>query len=486
MKSAKMNFVNYVKRFAIAVVLSGWLVSIAPQASAQAKGWAVGNEGTMLYSDNAADVKAWKPVVLPDATKADLKAVASSPDGKTAWAVGNSPKPGQGGVPGTILYFDGTIKDKKQVWVLQDTDDKGKQLALGDLYGVFALDSTRAWIVGQGGTIFFTNSAGKKGWQKQDFPRGVANDLYGVFFTQTKGSYYGWAVGDKGTILYYNGDQWVRAAGDFPKNSKAKFTSVSGYTVGENEKKMVYLTAVGDKALGIWKCQGLAKNNVTWTKAQGKEGMLKDRQDLKVVQVASAKIRWVGQTGSPDNVYQWNGTEWFPQPTGKFNDVYGLSVSADGNSAWAVGEDGNIAYSGTKKDKNGMFTWTVNDPVPKKQLNGIVIRPGPKQQVKLEQSASPDSGAADVNYVSVAGSDFPAGDINAANVVVELASTCHGHASATTSAVSIVSGSGDSQLISFLLPAGLDPGQYFISISDSEEGDANFESSNCAVVNVVQ
>jgi len=115
-----------------------------------------------------------------------------------------------------------------------------------------------------------------------------------------------------------------------------------------------------------------------------------------------------------------------------------------------------------------------------------VIRPAPKQQIKLEQSASPDSGIAGVNYVSVSGSDFPDGDINANNVTVVLATECHGTASASTSAVSIVSGSGDSQLVSFLLPAGLDPGQYFISISDSEEGDANFESSNCSEVNVVQ
>lgn len=41
-------------------------------------------------------------------------------------------------------------------------------------------------------------------------------------------------------------------------------------------------------------------------------------------------------------------------------------------------------------------------------------------------------------------------------------------------AVSIASGSPDSKLVSFLLPRGLAPGQYFVSISDPEEGDANF------------
>ncbi len=86
MKSVKMNFVNYVTRFAIAVVLSGWLVSVAPQASAQVVGWAVGNKGTILRST---DGKVWKDETSPN-IELTLRAVAS-PDGKTAWAVGDSP-----------------------------------------------------------------------------------------------------------------------------------------------------------------------------------------------------------------------------------------------------------------------------------------------------------------------------------------------------------------------------------------------------------
>jgi hypothetical protein len=78
------------------------------------------------------------------------------------------------------------------------------------------------------------------------------------------------------------------------------------------------------------------------------------------------------------------------------------------------------------------------------------------------------------------------GNINPANAVIELATECHEAASATISAVSIVSDLGDGKLLSFLLPTGLTPGQYFVSISDSEEGDANFESSNCSAANVAK
>jgi len=107
-------------------------------------------------------------------------------------------------------------------------------------------------------------------------------------------------------------------------------------------------------------------------------------------------------------------------------------------------------------------------------------------KVMLDLSTSPGSGAANLDYVSVEALSVPDGSISAANVRVALADKCHAAPLSTTSAASIVSGSGDSKLLSFLLPAGLTPGQYYVSISDSEEGDANFESSNCAVVNVVR
>jgi hypothetical protein len=109
-----------------------------------------------------------------------------------------------------------------------------------------------------------------------------------------------------------------------------------------------------------------------------------------------------------------------------------------------------------------------------------------RRPVQLDPSTSPDTAGSGVSYVSVSASGFPEGNITAENVRVEISQGCHEAALASTSAVSVVSASSDSNLISFLLPSGLAPGQYFVSISDSEEGDANFESSNCSVVNIAQ
>ena len=108
------------------------------------------------------------------------------------------------------------------------------------------------------------------------------------------------------------------------------------------------------------------------------------------------------------------------------------------------------------------------------------------QLVRLEKSASPELGTSGVDYVSIRGSAFPAGDINAANVVVELAATCEADASAATAAASIVNGPEGAKLLSFLLPSGLDAGRYSVSVSDSRDRDANFESRNCSEVAIAE
>ena len=164
----------------------------------------------------------------------------------------------------------------------------------------------------------------------------------------------------------------------------------------------------------------------------------------------------------------------------------GLSFigAAKNPNAWVLADKG--IFRNNFGDGKG---WTsVYSKADVKNLFKIVmfLNPQKKPGVKLNQSATPGTGAAGVDYLSLTASGFPEGNINPANVVVELATECHEAASATTLAVSIVSGSGDSQLMSFLLPSGLAPGRYFVSISDSEEGDANFESSNCSVVSVVE
>jgi len=499
MKTAKMNFavnyvVNYVKNVAITMALLGWLISwAAPAASAQAKivGWAVGNSGTILYTPDATDKTKWGVQAAPKDTP-KLNGVASV-DGTMAWAVGNSPQPGGKNKPGTILYWDGTVK--KPEWVIQDKDDKAQPIPSVHLHGVSFVDNTHGWAVGDSdgtsATILYTKGTNGRIWAKLTNPADKRANLYGVSFVLYKGKYYGWVVGTSGTVLYSYGDGTTWTAGTGPPKDKGAFRSVSGYFSGlDRQKNPVFAVyAVGDKDLGVWKSTDSGK---TWTQADKIGGQL----DLKAIQMFTASDIWVGQTGA-DDVFNWTNKNdgWQNRKTGIFDDVYGLSgfQLKGADSIWVVGKpnkDGVNIARGAIADKK--FQWTSHDNPQGKtaqQLNGIVIvKPpsGQKKLVTLEELTSPESGAADVNYVSVTGSGFPDGNILAGNVAVELAAECHGPASASTSAVSMVSGSGDSELLSFLLPGGLAPGQYFVSISDSEDGEANFESSNCSEVNVSQ
>jgi hypothetical protein len=229
----------------------------------------------------------------------------------------------------------------------------------------------------------------------------------------------------------------------------------------------------------------------------------KVESDFKVVRVASPTNIWVGQTAdATKNAYDWVGSwqrsnggygkwivvgNWLNKGPNVNNfAVYGLSLPSDPDNIWAVGQNGNIAY--TADGRKNPSTWVSQDnpTLNDQQLNSIRIFAPAKKDVQLNESTSPGSGTSGVDYVSLFGSGFPDGNINPGNVVVDLATTCQGDASASSSAASVVNGSGDSKLLSFSLPGGLVPGQYFVSISDSAEGDANFESSNCSAVKVAQ
>jgi hypothetical protein len=103
--------------------------------------------------------------------------------------------------------------------------------------------------------------------------------------------------------------------------------------------------------------------------------------------------------------------------------------------------------------------------------------------VKLNVVTTPDNGVSGSSYVNITGSGFPAGAVTPANVVVTLSDACGGAPLGTTQASSIISIIGTSKRVQFLIP-GLDPGTYYVSISDLASGDANFASSNCSKLSV--
>jgi len=454
----KGNANNFVKTLFTVMFLVCLLALLVSPASAQT-GWAVGDKGTLLFTT---DGTTWDPQPLKTPT-ANLNSVFSL-DGKTAYAVGDSLNPGK--EPGTILYWDGTLNGKKeQIWAAQ-TEGVEKV----NLHEIFFADATNGFVAGDGGVILYTSGDGK--WAQKG-KGATTQNLNSVYAYKVKDAYRGVAVGAKGAIVYTSdGTNWKAAT--IEGKPGGDFRSVRRiYNPGT---KKYHLSAVGDS--GVYSSTDGGAN---WTKQKKQPGVLTKPMVVRNYPGLNTISVWVGQTGNND-IFQWDGTTWSDTSFKDFGDVYGMFIG-DG-AVWITGADGKI---GRRYNLKWELMRNPKDDKDKLKLNGIRMFPGKKKsQVDQDTATSPDSGISGVNALSTIAHGIPAGNINAANIVISLSGHCQGEALAMTPALSIVSGSGDSKLISFLLPSGLDPGKYFISISDSEDGDANFESSNCAVVDVVQ
>ena len=105
-------------------------------------------------------------------------------------------------------------------------------------------------------------------------------------------------------------------------------------------------------------------------------------------------------------------------------------------------------------------------------------------QVKLNAFTSPSTGVAGIDFVNATGSGFPSGTITPADVTVTFALSCGGPTVAFTSAASVTHVLGTSYRVHFQLPGTLTTATYFVQVSDSTAGDANFTSTNCSQVAV--
>jgi photosystem II stability/assembly factor-like uncharacterized protein len=453
MKSVKIGrAANHVRSVAIAIILLGCLISsLATTASAQVKqipGWAVGSlQGLPAIATTDGNGK-WDGVVLPQAT---YPAVAISRWDQNLWII-VTPKTND--FNSLIYRSDNGGKDWKPAFKADD-----------HLHAI-SFSSAKIGIAVGDDLILYTTTSGAT-WTKGTVKQGLGTLKFrSAFCLDNK---LAWAVGDERTLLSTTdgGKTWDKAAGKAPP-LKGNYSSV--WIVDKN-----HWWIAGDQGIA-WTPDG-GKTWSTNTSAGGFEAIQAVENDTvwavgtKVFKnpkkLPRAKIYY-----TPDGGKTWNqSTEGVTGP------LHGLWFT-DKKTGWVVGDKGVFGYSSEDDE------WV---PQYQKGLFRAIVMFGKKNRpVRLDPSTSPDTAGSGVSYVSVSASGFPEGNITAENVRVEISQGCHEAALASTSAVSVVSASSDSNLISFLLPSGLAPGQYFVSISDSEEGDANFESSNCSVVNIAQ
>jgi hypothetical protein len=155
----------------------------------------------------------------------------------------------------------------------------------------------------------------------------------------------------------------------------------------------------------------------------------------------------------------------------------GGGTSGTGPIAGASGEIGITLGSAAAR----VFQLTCTDLNNQTHFLNAKIHQAPPVQMNV--TTTPDHGTAGATYVNVTASGFPAGTVTPANVVVTLSSACGGSPLSTTLASSVTAIIGTSKRVQFLVP-GLDPGVYYVAISDLAVGDANFASSNCSKISI--
>ncbi len=180
------------------------------------------------------------------------------------------------------------------------------------LHSIFMLSQIDGWAVGDDGVIIHWNGTD---WSNVTSP--VTNRLNSVSMISADD---GWAVGYDGTILHWNGTSWSNMT--FPGVPLASLSMIN-----TNDG-----WAVGGGTILRW-------SGVTWNAVGGPS----DMKSLWSVSMASTDNAWaVGEGGT---IIYWDGTKWSKVASPTENDLMSVCM-VNATDGWAVGKDSMIHWNG--------------------------------------------------------------------------------------------------------------------------------------------
>ncbi len=261
-------------------------------------GWAVGDEGTILFYDG----NSWSSQDSP--TDQQLNAVfMTSPT--QGWVVGEA---------GTVLQY------RNRRWTVWDRD----VIWAESLAGIHMISADEGWMISRQSKFYhYTNGH----WQRDTDPPDTAVGLNALSLTPD--GTYGWAVGMDGVQTRYRGYWELSGDAVYHMYDVHLIADDVGWAVGQHPG-LRYLSSEGCTPPGFtcWKdYMGAPHSGIA----------------LYGVYVVAADDAWaVGQHGA---IYHWDGETWTTviAPNPQKDDLYAVfMVSA--YEGWAVGENGVIAH----------------------------------------------------------------------------------------------------------------------------------------------
>lgn len=261
----------------------------AVSLASAADGWAVGQGGILWRWDGYA----WSPALGIDA---DLDAVLMT-------------SPSEGWVVGGIwdswsaIYWKLALHWNGRQWVKVGGSDSGD----GRWHDVAQGSSTDVWFVGVNGSYGHPIARWNgTSWQTFD---PTTDDLYATAFLSSND---GWAVGEAGTIVHWNGSGWSTVASGTTQllTALAFLSPVNGWAVG----------AAG--TILHW-------NGSTWTAVPSQTS-----EYLRGIAMISPADGWI--VGDGGTLLHWNGTTWQQVWSPVVVDLSAIDLLGAGDG-WAVG-----------------------------------------------------------------------------------------------------------------------------------------------------
>ena len=322
------------------------------------EGWAVGavsSSNFVLTHWNRPTEVSWNSNLVASGSAANINSISmlSNADG---WAVGNI-----NSSKFTLLHWDGAS------WSLSSLSST---CSGQNLMGVTAVYNKEAWAVGKSYptllcllgnaryTILYWNGTSWAALSPSTTPSIPAdsgsnqdlNAIHVIDTTQSGAGTLGFAVGNNGTILQYNGSNWSNVSSPTTANLRGV------YVVSISEA-----WAVGDSGKIIkW-------NGSTWsTVTSPTSAQLNSISMLDYNLSGYANTGWaVGNSGT---AISYNGSTWSSNNTGSAANLRGVALffTNPDQDVWAVGDSGTIMHFNST-------SWVSVTSNVSKQLNGISL-----------------------------------------------------------------------------------------------------------------